>query len=322
VERKEYEVKKNKEYAGVDVSKETLDMVVQSAGEIRSFTNDGAGIGTAVAWLKKVKPEITAMEATGGLEIPLYVALQAAKLPVAVINPRQIRDFAKSMGILAKTDKVDAKVLARYAEAVKPEVRPLPDEEARQLDILVTRRLQLVEMITAEGNRLASARNKAIRQRIQVHVQWLKDELADINKSISQMIEQNPVWHEKDKMLQSVPGVGPVLSATLIGALPELGCLNRKQISALAGVAPLNRDSGKHRGERHIWGGRSCVRTPLYMATLAAVHCNPVFSNFYNRLLAAGKAKKVALTACMRKMLILLNAMLKHNSFWSWNYST
>lgn len=322
MEIKEYEVKKNKEYVGVDVSKETLDMVVYSTGEIRSFTNDAAGITTAVAWLKKVKPEITAMEATGGLEIPLYVALQAARLPVAVINPRQIRDFAKSMGILAKTDKVDAKVLARYAEAVKPEVRLLPDEEVRQLDTLVTRRLQLVEMITAEGNRLASARDKAIRQRIQVHINWLKEELADINKSISQMIQQSPVWHEKDRMLQSVPGVGPVLSATLIGALPELGCLNRKQISALVGVAPLNRDSGKHRGERHIWGGRSCVRTPLYMATLVAVRYNPVLSNFYNRLLAAGKAKKVALTACMRKLLILLNAMLKHNSLWSWNYST
>jgi transposase len=323
VERKEYEVKNNqeKEYVGVDVSKETLDMVAHSTGEIRSFTNDKAGITTAVGWLNEVNPAITVMEATGGLEIPIYVALQEAKLPVAVINPRQIRDFAKSMGILAKTDKVDAKVLARYAEAVKPEIRPLPDEEVRQLDTLVTRRLQLVEMITAEGNRLASTRDKAIRQRIQVHVNWLKKELADINKSISQMIQQSPIWHEKDKMLQSVPGVGPVLSATLIAALPELGSLDRKQIAALAGVAPLNRDSGKHRGERHIWGGRACVRAPLYMATLVAVRCNPVLSNFYNRLLAAGKAKKVALTACMRKMLILLNALLKHNSLWSWNYS-
>jgi transposase len=303
VERKEYEVKKNKEkeYVGVDISKETLDMIVHSKGEMRSFTNDEADIATAIAWLKKIKPEITVMEATGGLEIPLYVALQAAKLPVAVINPRQVRDFAKSMGILAKTDKVDAKVLARYAEAIKPEVRPLPDEEARQLDILVTRRLQLVEMITAEGNRLASTRTKAIRQRIQAHINWLKEELADINKSISQMIGQSPVWQEKDKMIQSVPGVGPVLSATLIAALPELGCLNRQQIAALVGVAPLNRDSGKHRGERHIWGGRACVRAPLYMATLVAVRHNPILSNFYNRLLTAGKAKKVALTACMRK---------------------
>lgn len=321
MERKEYEVKKNKEYVGVDVSKETLDMVAYFTGEMHSFSNDKAGITKAVAWLNKVKPAITVMEATGGLEIPLHVALQEAKLPVAVINPRQTRDFAKSMGILAKTDKVDAKVLARYAEAVKPEVRPLPDEEARHLDTLITRRLQLVEMITAEGNRLMSTRNKAIRQRIQVHLIWLKEELADINKSISQTIKQNPVWHEKDRMMQSVPGVGPVLSATLIGALPELGCLNRKQIAALVGVAPLNRDSGKHRGERHVWGGRSCVRTPLYMATLTAVRYNPVLSNFYNHLLAAGKAKKVALTACMRKLLIMLNVILKHNSTWSWNYS-
>lgn len=311
---------KEKEYVGVDVSKETLDMAVYSTRESRSFTHDKAGIATAVTWLKKFKPAITAMEATGGFEIPLYVALQEAKLPVAVINPRQVRDFAKSLGMLAKTDKVDARVLARYAEAVKPEIRPLPDEEARQLDNLVTRRLQLVEMIVAEGNRLASTRNKAIRQRIQAHISWLKEELADINKSISQMIQQNPIWHEKDKILKSVPGVGPVLSATIIGALPELGSLNRKKIAALAGVAPLNRDSGKHRGERHIWGGRSCVRAPLYMATLTAVRHNPLLSIFYNRLLAAGKEKKVALTACMRKLLIILNVMLKHNSSWSWNY--
>jgi transposase len=324
VERKEYEVKQNreKEYVGIDVSKETLDMVVYSTGEVRSFTNDEAGIATAVAWLGKVKPAIIAMEATGGLEIPLYVAIQAVKLPVAVINPRQVRDFAKAMGILAKTDKVDAKVLARYAEAVKPEIRPLPDEEARQFDTLVTRRLQLVEMITAEGNRLSSTRDKAIRQRIQTHISWLKDELAYINNVISQMIKQSPVWQQKDKMMQSMPGVGPILSATIIGALPELGCLNRKEIAALVGVAPLNRDSGKYKGERHIWGGRSCIRAPLYMATLSAVRCNPILSNFYNRLLAAGKEKKVALTACMRKLLITLNAMLKHNSAWSCNYLT
>jgi len=320
-ERKEYEVEKNKEteYVGIDVSKETLDIVVYSTGETRSVAYDKAGMATAVDWLKKIEPEIIAMEATGGFEVPLYVALQEAKLPVAVINPRQVRDFAKSIGILAKTDKVDARVLARYAAVVKPEVRPLPDEEARQLDTLVTRRLQLVQMITAEGNRLASARDKAIKRHIQEHLNWLKGELGNINKSISQMIQQSPIWQEKDKKLRSVPGVGPVLSATLIGALPELGNLNRRKIAALVGVAPLNRDSGKYRGERHVWGGRSCVRTPLYMATLTAVRYNPVLSRFFNRLIAAGKAKKVALTACMRKLLIILNVMLKHNSVWSCN---
>jgi len=315
------EVKKNQEYVGVDVSKETLDMVVYTTGEMRSFTNDEVGIATAVAWLVKVKTVIIAMEATGGLEIPLCVALQAAKQPVAVINPRQIRDFAKSMGILAKTDKVDAMVLARYANTVKPEIRPLPDEQARQLDALVTRRLQLVKMITAEGNSLASTRDGTIRGRIQTHIAFMKQDLADMDKGISRFIQDNPEYREKDKLLRSVPGVGPVLSATIIGALPELGILNRKQIAALVGVAPLNRDSGKYRGERHVWGGRSCVRTPLYMATLTAVRYNPAISAFYNRLLAAGKAKKVALTACMRKLLIILNVMLKHNSNWSFSYS-
>lgn len=314
-------MKKKQEYVGVDVSKETLDMVVYSTGEIRSFSNDETGIASATAWLKEIKPAITVMEATGGYEVNFYVALQEAKLPVAIMNPRQIRDFAKSMGILAKTDKVDAKVLARYAATVQPEVRPLPDEEARQLDTLVTRRRQLVDMITAERNRLSSTRDETIRQRIQVHIAWLKEELAHINKGMSQMIQQSPVWREKDKLLQSVPGVGPVLSTTLIAELPELGSLNRKEIAALVGVAPLNRDSGKHRGERSIWGGRCRVRQSLYMATLTAARFNPAIKIFYDRLLANGKAKKVALTACMRKLLILLNMMLKHHSSWSWNYS-
>lgn len=312
-------MKKTNEYAGIDVSKENLDMLVYRTGEIRSFTNDEAGINAAVAWLKQVKPDITVMEATGGLEVPLYVALQEAKLPLAIINPRQIRDFAKSIGILAKTDKVDAKVLARYAATVQPEVRPLPDEEARQLGTLVTRRSQLVEMITVEGNRLKSTRDKTVKQRIDAHIVWLKEELGQIDKGISQMIQQSPVWREKDKILRSVPGVGPVLSATLIAKLPELGILNRKQISTLVGVAPLNRDSGKMRGERHIWGGRCRIRRPLYMATLTAVRHNPIISRFYDRLLAVGKAKKVALTACMRKLLILLNAMFKHHTSWSYN---
>ena len=314
-------MKDNKEYAGVDVSKESLDMVVYSTGQIHSFTNDEAGIVGAITWLKQVDPDITVMEATGGLEVSLYVALQEANLPVAVINPRQIRDFAKSMGILAKTDKMDAKVLARYAATVQPEVRPLPDEEARQLNTLVTRRRQLVEMIIAESNRLPTTRDKTMKQRIHAHIDWLKQELADIDKGISQMIQHNPVWREKDKLLQSVPGVGPVLSTTLIAQLPELGSLNRKKIATLVGVAPLNRDSGKHRGERSIWGGRCSVRGPLYMATLTATRFNPTIRSFYNRLVDNGKAKKVALTACMRKLLIMLNVMLKHNSFWSWNYS-
>lgn len=314
-------MQKNQEYIGVDVSKESLDMVVYSTGEIRSFSNDEAGIAEATIWLKQVKPTITVMEATGGMEVSLYVALQEANLPVAVINPRQIRDFAKSMGILAKTDKVDAKVLARYAATIQPEARPLPDEEARQLNTLVRRRRQLVEMIIAESNRVTTTRDKTMKQRIHAHIDWLKQELAGIDKGISQMMKENPVWHAKDKLLQSVPGVGPVLSATLIAELSELGSLNRKKIAALVGVAPLNRDSGKHRGERSIWGGRCSVRQPLYMATLTAARFNPNIRGFYERLLTNGKTKKVALTACMHKLLMILNVMLKHNSYWSCNYA-
>lgn len=313
-------MQKKPEYIGVDVSKESLDMVVYSTGEVRSFGNDDAGIAEALTWLKQVKPTITVMEATGGMEVSLYIALQEANLPVAVINPRQVRDFAKSLGILAKTDKVDAKVLSRYAAMIQPEARPLPDKEARQLNTLVTRRRQLVEMIIAEGNRVTTTRNNAMKQRIYAHIDWLKQELADIDKGISQMIKENPVWHAKDKLLQSVPGVGPVLSTTLIAELSELGNVNDKKISALVGVAPLNRDSGKHRGQRSIWGGRCSVRQPLYMATLTAVRFNPSLKSFYERLLANGKAKKVALTACMHKLLSILNAMVKHNSFWSCNY--
>ena len=248
-------MQKNKEYVGVDVSKESLDMAVYSTGEICSFGNDDAGIAKTTTWLKQVNPAIIVMEATGGMEVSLYVALQETNLPAAVVNPRQIRDFAKSMGILAKTDKMDAKVLARYAATIQPEARPMPDEEARQLNTLVTRRRQLVEMIVAESNRATITRDKTMKQRIHAHIDWLKQELAGIDKNISQMMKENPVWHAKDKLLQSVPGVGPVLSATLIAELSELGILNRRKIAALVGVAPFNRDSGKHRGERSIWGG-------------------------------------------------------------------
>jgi len=312
-------MQKGEEYVGVDVSKESLDMVVYSTGEMQSFGNDDAGIAKATTWLKQVSPAIIVMEATGGMEVSLYVALQEGKLPVAVINPRQIRHFAKSMGILAKTDRVDAKVLARYAATVQPEARALPDEETRQLRTLVTRRRQLGEMITAETNRSQATSDKAMKQRIHVHIEWLQEELANVDKDIGRMIKENPAWHAKDKLLQSVPGVGPVLSATLIGELSELGVLNRKEIAALVGVAPLNRDSGRHHGQRSIWGGRPGVRRSLYMAALSATRFNPTIKVFYERLLANGKKKKAALTACMHKLLIILNVMVKHNSAWSCN---
>lgn len=312
-------MEETKKYVGVDVSKDHLDVAIYPTNEVRSFSNDEAGIVAATAWLKQVKPALTVMEATGGLEVPLYVALQDAKLPLAVMNPRQIRDFAKSLGILAKTDRIDARVLARYAAMAQPQARPLPDEAARQLAALVTRRCQLTEMITTEGNRLRNTRDEAIKTHIQAHIAWMRQELAGVDKSLSQMIRENPVWHEKDKILRSACGVGPVFSATCISKLPELGSLNRKKISCLVGVAPLNRDSGKHRGERCIWGGRDRVRHPLYMAALTAVRYNPAIHEFYERLLSYGKPKKVALTACMRKLLTVLNAMLKHHSSWSNN---
>jgi transposase len=315
-------MQKNKEYVGVDVSKERLDMVAYPTGEMRSFGNHSAGIAKATTWLTEVKPAIIVMEATGGMEVSLYVTLQEANLPAAVINPRQIRDFARSMGILAKTDKIDAKVLARYAATVQPEARPLPDEEAHKLRTLVTRRRQLGEMIIAETNRARATRDKAMKQRVYAHIEWLKRELANIDKDISQTIKENPVWQAKDKLLQSVPGVGPVLSATLIAELSELGVLNRKKIAALVGIAPFNRDSGKRQGERSIWGGRCKVRQSLYMAALSAARFNPTIRIFYERLLANGKEKKVALTACMHKLLTILNAMLRHNSYWSCDHAT
>jgi transposase len=297
-------------------------MVAYPTGEMRSFGNDSVGIAKATTWLTEVKPAIIVMEATGGMEISLYVSLQEANLPAAVINPRQIRDFARSMGILAKTDKVDAKVLARYAATVQPEARPLPDEEAHKLRTLVTRRRQLGEMIIAETNRARATRDKPMKQRIHAHIEWLKRELANIDKDISRTIKENPVWQAKNKLLQSTPGVGPVVSATLIAELPELGILNRKKIAALVGIAPFNRDSGKRQGERRIWGGRCKVRQSLYMAALSAARFNPTIQTFYRRLVDSGKEKKVALTACMHKLITILNAMLKHNSYWSCDHAT
>jgi transposase len=315
-------MQKNKEYVGVDVSQERLDMVAYPTGEVHSFSNDSVGITKATTWLTAAKPAIIVMEATGGMEVSLYVALQEADLPAVVINPRQITDFARSMGILAKTDKVDAKVLARYAATIQPEVRPLPDEDAHKLKALVTRRRQLGEMIIAETNRVRATRDKAMKERIHAHIEWLKRELADIDRDTSRTIKENPERQAKDKLMRSVPGVGPVLSATLIAGLPELGILNRKKIAALVGIAPFNRDSGKRHGERSIWGGRCKVRQSLYMAALSAARFTPTIEAFYQRLVAGGKEKKIALIACMHKLITILNAMLKHNSYCSCAHAT
>jgi transposase len=261
-------------------------------------------------------PALIVLEATGGLELPLTGALAAAGLPVVVVNPRQVRDFAKATGRLAKTDALDAAVLAQFAEAVRPPLRPLPDAATQALSALLLRRRQLIAMLTAEKNRLGLAPTP-VRKGITVHIRWLDGRLADLNEELAHTIRESPVWREKDDLLQSTPGVGPVLALTLVASLPELGTLTRQQIAALVGVAPLNRDSGRFRGTRRVWGGRAHVRAALYMSALVATRFNPVIRVFYQRLCAAGKIKKVALTACMRKLLTILNAMLRHQTPWT-----
>jgi transposase len=303
-------------YVGIDVAKEQLQVAVRPGGEAWSVTNDRPGLRDLVKRLAASKAALVVLEATAGMEMPVVAALAAAGLPVVAVNPRNAREFARATGRLAKTDIIDAHVLAQFGEALKPPLRPLPDAATQELNALVTRRHQLVEMLTAEKNRLAQAAAKAVRASILEHIRWLERRLADIDQDLAGSIRQTPVWREKDELLRSVQGVGPVLSTTLLAGLPELGALGRKQIAALVGVAPLNRDSGRHRGKRMVWGGRARVRAALYMGTLVATRFNPVIREFYERLLAAGKPKKVALTACMRKLLTILNAMARHNTPW------
>ena len=310
-------MEKEKVYVGIDVAKASMDIAVHPTGLRWSFPNDDTGIGKAVTCLQELAPMLVVLEATGGIELPITAALVVAGVPVVVVNPRQVRDFAKATGRLAKTDTLDAQVIAHFAAAVRPTPRPLPDNQAREFSAILVRRRQVVQMLTAERNRLSTAR-KSVRGRIQTHITWLEQELADIGDDLRCNVQESPVWREKDNLLRSVPGVGPVLSATLLTELPELGTLNRRQIAALVGVAPLNRDSGTLRGKRTVWGGRAPVRAALYMATLVATRYNPIIRSFYQRLCAAGKAKKVALTACMRKLLIILNAMLKHRTPWGY----
>ena len=255
------------------------------------------------------------MEATGGFEMPIAGELELVGLPVSLVNPRQVRSFARATGKLAKTDAIDALLLAQFAEAVKPPVRPLPDEETRELRALVDRRRQLLEMLTSERNRLRPA-SKRVGRLIQEHILWLKQQIDDLDKDIGELIRSSPIWRAQEDLLRSVPGVGRVLSCTLLTHLPELGSLNRGQVAALVGVAPLNRDSGAFRGKRSVWGGRSAIRSALYMAALVASQHNPVIKAFYHRLRAAGKPAKVALTACMRKLLLILNSMLKRGTQW------
>jgi transposase len=303
-------------FVGVDVSKASLDVCVQPSGEALQLGNDEAGVGQLAQRLEALGPTLVVLEATGGLEIPLAAALSARKLPLAVVNPRQVRDFARATGRLAKTDAVDAAVLAHFAQAIRPQARGVADEAARALDALLTRRRQLGEMLVAERLRMGSA-SAHLRHGIAKHVAWLKAELAEVDSDIAKAVRQSPAWREKDDLLRSVPGIGPVLSCTLIAEMPELGRLGRKQVAALAGVAPFACDSGTLKGARRVWGGRAGVRATLYMATLVATRCNPVIRAHYRQLLARGKAKKVALVACMRKLLVILNAMLRTGTPWS-----
>lgn len=305
-------------YVGIDVSKDRLDLAVRSPeGEIPAFRvpYDEDGLAEALSRLVPLSPALIVLEATGGLETAVAGVLAAAGLPVAIVNPRQVRHFAQATGRLAKTDRLDAALLARFAEAVRPEPRPLPDEQAQLLSALLTRRRQLVEMKVAEENRLSRA-SPAVRKSLREHLDWLKQQLDDLDGDLKKLLRESPLWRERDDLLRGVPGVGPVLSATLLAELPELGKLGRKQVAALVGVAPFNRDSGTLRGKRRVWGGRSPVRSVLYMAAVSAARYNPAIKAFYQRLLSMGKAKKVALTACMRKLLLILNAVLKSGTPW------
>jgi transposase len=307
-------------FVGIDVSKAELDIYVRPSGTSWTVPNDAEGHAQLVRRLRTFAPTLIVLEATGGLERPVTYALAEAALPVVVANPRRTRDFARSTGLLAKTDALDAKALAHFADAVRPELRDLPDQGTQDLSAKLTRRRQLVDTLTAERNRLHSAPS-CIQDSIRAHITWLQEAIAALEADIDALIQDNAQWRAQTKQLAAVTGVGDITAYTLTADLPELGQLNRKQIAALVGVAPLNNDSGSRRGKRYVWGGRAAVRTALYMAALSASRFNPVIKSFYQRLTNAGKPKKVALTACMRKLLTILNAMVKNGTAWDPNYA-
>lgn len=302
-------------FVGIDVSKARLDVSVRPGGDCWSVVHDDDGIADLVNRLQMLNVDGVVAEATGGYEKHMVAALAIAGLPIVVVNPRQIRDFARASGRLAKTDTLDAAVLAQFAETMRPPVRSLPDAETQNLASLLDRRRQLLEMQTAETHRLNNA-SVTIQREIRTHLTWLKKRLKALDRDLDQAIQSSELFRQRDELLQSAPGVGPGLSRTLIAELPELGQLDRKEIAALVGVAPFNRDSGTWRGRRSIWGGRMVVRNILYMATLAARRYNAVIAEFYQRLIDAGKPYKVAMVACMRKLLVILNAMVKSHTHW------
>jgi transposase len=302
-------------FVGIDISKVWLDIAVHEREETHRVSNDDTGIAKLVEYMKEIKPRLIVLEPTGGFEMLVVAELTHVGLPVVVMNAKRVRDFARATGRLAKTDKLDAKVLAHFAAAIRPPLRSLRSEEEERLTALLTRRRQVVDMLTVEKNRWVTVRAK-MRTDIETHIQWLSTNLEELNKEIEDFIESSPAWKEKDALLQSVPGVGPVTSATMLGMLPELGKLNRQEIAALVGVAPINKDSGKKQGKRRVYGGRADVRSVLFMAALAAKKFNPVIKKFYERLIKQGKLRKVALTACMRKLLVILNVMMRTNQPW------
>lgn len=302
-------------FVGIDIAKAQLDVAVRPGDDVFAVSNDEESVNKLAKRLGKLGAERVVLEASGGLEIAVVAVLAASGLPVVVVNPRQVRDFARATGTLAKSDPIDARILAWFGEALRPEVRALKDEQTQALEALLKRRRQLIAMLGAEKNRLAMA-PKAIRRDIKSHIRWLERRLKDIDHDLSGAVKDSPLWRVRDDLLQSAPGVGPTLSLSLIASLPELGKLSGRKISALVGVAPFNRDSGTLRGRRCVWGGRAELRAVLYMATLAATRCNPVIQTFYQRLTAQGKPHKVAMTACMRKLLVILNAMVRDQSPW------
>lgn len=304
-------------YIGIDVAKDHLDVCALPEAQSWGMAYQEAALSELVRRLKALSPTLVVLEATGGLERALVAALATASLPVVVINPRQARDFARATGELAKTDRIDARMLALFAQRVRPAVRPLADEATQTLDALVLRRRQIVDMLTQEHNRLLQAATARIARDLKEHIRFLETRLQRVENELQEAIEASPLWRVRDELLRSVPGVGPVLSRTLLAELPELGRLSPRKIAKLVGVAPLNRDSGTLRGRRRIWGGRASVRCALYMAAFSATRHNPVLRHLYQRLREAGKAHKVALVACMRKLIIILNAMVRDQRFWN-----
>lgn len=303
-------------FIGIDVAKDHLDVHILPTGEAFRLPHDGPGLTTLLDRVRPLAPTLLVLEATGGYEIPVAATLAGAGLPVAVVNPRQVRDFARATGQLAKTDPLDAHVIARFAQAVRPTPRPVPDEQARALGELVARRRQLVDMLGAELNRRRLLREPRVRRQLDAHIGWLEDALRRLDHDLTTLLRATPAWREAEDLLRSVPGIGPITATTLIASLPELGRLDRRRIAALVGLAPFARDSGAFRGRRMITGGRAPIRKVLFMATLTAIQHNPAIAAFYRRLVATGRPGKVALTAAMRKLLTILNAILRDRRPW------